>query len=104
MEGAALVAIAPSNAEGTPPGNAGLRRHRPPAFHQLRHWFLRGTRRRRRCQGSHGLALAQGRVHRDGKWREIESTDLAPGDMAAFKIGDVVPADCRLDRPGCSDR
>jgi H+-transporting ATPase len=36
------------------------------------------------------------RARRDGKWGEIESADLVPGDMIAFKIGDVVPADCRL--------
>ncbi|KAG8900418.1 plasma membrane H+-ATPase [Tulasnella sp. 403] len=36
------------------------------------------------------------RVKRDGKWQEIESANLVPGDMVAFKIGDVVPADCRL--------
>ncbi|KAG8850678.1 plasma membrane H+-ATPase [Tulasnella sp. 330] len=36
------------------------------------------------------------RVRRDGKWQEIESAHLVPGDMVAFKIGDIVPADCRL--------
>ncbi|KAG8927920.1 plasma membrane H+-ATPase [Tulasnella sp. 419] len=36
------------------------------------------------------------RVRRDDKWQEIDSADLVPGDMIAFKIGDVVPADCRL--------
>ncbi|KAF8587212.1 plasma-membrane proton-e [Ramaria rubella] len=36
------------------------------------------------------------RVRREGKWYEIESAELVPGDMVAFKIGDIVPADCRL--------
>lgn len=36
------------------------------------------------------------RVKRNDKWQEIESSNLVPGDMIAFKIGDVVPADCRL--------
>ena len=36
------------------------------------------------------------KVKRDGKWLEIESSELVPGDMVSFKIGDVVPADCRL--------
>ncbi|KAG8989761.1 plasma membrane H+-ATPase [Tulasnella sp. JGI-2019a] len=36
------------------------------------------------------------RVCRDGRWQEIESTRLAPGDIIAFRTGDVVPADCRL--------
>jgi H+-transporting ATPase len=36
------------------------------------------------------------KVKRNGKWLEIESADLVPGDMVSFKIGDIVPADCRL--------
>lgn len=36
------------------------------------------------------------RARRDGKWGEIESSNLVPGDFIAFKIGDIVPADCRL--------
>jgi len=36
------------------------------------------------------------KVKRGGTWLEIESADLVPGDMIAFKIGDIVPADCRL--------
>ncbi|KXN87326.1 ATPase 6, plasma membrane-type [Leucoagaricus sp. SymC.cos] len=36
------------------------------------------------------------KVKRDGQWSEIESADLVPGDMISFKIGDIVPADCRL--------
>ena len=36
------------------------------------------------------------KVKRNGNWKEIESADLVPGDMIAFKIGDIVPADCRL--------
>ncbi|KAJ3565529.1 hypothetical protein NP233_g7572 [Leucocoprinus birnbaumii] len=36
------------------------------------------------------------KVKRNGSWSEIESADLVPGDMVSFKIGDIVPADCRL--------
>ena len=36
------------------------------------------------------------KVRRNGQWQEIESADLVPGDIIAFKIGDIVPADCRL--------
>ncbi|KAI9569815.1 hypothetical protein HD554DRAFT_2204249 [Boletus coccyginus] len=36
------------------------------------------------------------KVKRNGTWSEIESADLVPGDMVSFKIGDIVPADCRL--------
>ena len=36
------------------------------------------------------------KVKRNGSWLEIESAELVPGDMISFKIGDVVPGDCRL--------
>ena len=36
------------------------------------------------------------KVKRGGSWSEIESADLVPGDMISFKIGDIIPADCRL--------
>ncbi|KAF8344465.1 hypothetical protein F5887DRAFT_274759 [Amanita rubescens] len=38
------------------------------------------------------------KVKRDSSWSEIESANLVPGDVIAFKIGDIVPADCRLGR------
>ncbi|KAJ6560254.1 ATPase [Mycena capillaripes] len=36
------------------------------------------------------------KVKRTGTWSEIDSAGLAPGDIISFKIGDIVPADCRL--------
>ncbi|KAL0959810.1 hypothetical protein HGRIS_011491 [Hohenbuehelia grisea] len=36
------------------------------------------------------------KVKRAGSWSEIESSNLVPGDMVSFKIGDIVPADMRL--------
>ncbi|POW22312.1 hypothetical protein PSHT_01442 [Puccinia striiformis] len=36
------------------------------------------------------------KTRRNGQWAEIDSADLVPGDIVAFKIGDVVPGDCRL--------
>lgn len=36
------------------------------------------------------------KVRHDGSWVEIESAMLVPGDVIAFKIGDIVPADCHL--------
>ncbi|KAH7345401.1 hypothetical protein B0J17DRAFT_564259 [Rhizoctonia solani] len=96
MEGAALVAIALSNGGGRPPDwqdfvgivlllliNSAI------GFYEERN------------AGNAVKALMdslapQAKVRRDGKWAEIDSADLVPGDMVAFKIGDVVPADCRL--------
>ncbi|KAJ7831463.1 P-type ATPase, partial [Mycena olivaceomarginata] len=31
-----------------------------------------------------------------GAWSEIDSAGLVQGDMISFKIGDIIPADCRL--------
>lgn len=36
------------------------------------------------------------RARRDGEWKDMDAADLVPGDVIAFKIGDIVPADCRL--------
>ena len=96
MEAAALVAIVLSNGEGMPPDwedfigivlllliNSAI------GFYEERN------------AGNAVKALMdslapKAKVKRDGNWKEIESSDLVPGDMVAFKIGDIVPADCRL--------
>ena len=41
------------------------------------------------------LAL-RARVLRDGKWREIDATQLVPGDIIRIRLGDVIPADVKL--------
>ncbi|OAV98442.1 H+-transporting ATPase [Puccinia triticina 1-1 BBBD Race 1] len=96
MEGAALVAIGLSNGQGRPPDwqdflgivlllfiNAGI------GFYE------------ERSAGNAVKALMdslapKAKVRRAGQWSEIDSAELVPGDIVAFKIGDVVPSDCRL--------
>ena len=96
MEAAALVAIALSNGGGSPPDwqdfvgivlllliNSSI------GFYE------------ERGAGNAVKALMdslapKAKVRRDGSWMEIESANLVPGDMISFKIGDIVPADCRL--------
>lgn len=41
------------------------------------------------------LAL-QTKCWRDGKLDEVNAVDLVPGDIIVLRLGDVVPADCRL--------
>ncbi len=36
------------------------------------------------------------RVLRDGKWSEIPSKQLVPGDIVRIRLGDIVPADVKL--------
>jgi H+-transporting ATPase len=96
MEAAALVAIVLSNGQGKPPDwqdfvgivfllfvNSGI------GFYEERN------------AGNAVKALMdslapKAKVKRGGSWSEIESANLVPGDMVSFKIGDIVPADCRL--------
>lgn len=35
-------------------------------------------------------------ARRDGKWQEIDATQLVPGDIIRLRLGDVVPADVKL--------
>nr|NGX30586.1 Calcium-transporting ATPase [Candidatus Anoxychlamydiales bacterium] len=41
------------------------------------------------------LAL-HARVLRDGKWLDIESKELVPGDIINVKLGNIIPADIKL--------
>jgi len=36
------------------------------------------------------------RVLRDGKWRQIPTQDIVPGDVIRLRLGDVAPADAKL--------
>ena len=96
MEAAALVAIALSNGE-----------HRPPDWEDFIGIVLLllinsaiGFYEERNA-GNAVKALMdslapKAKVRRDGNWAWVESAILVPGDMISFKIGDIVPADCRL--------
>jgi len=37
------------------------------------------------------------RVRRDGKWINPAASELVPGDVIRLRLGDIVPADARLD-------
>ncbi|MFW9943282.1 MAG: plasma-membrane proton-efflux P-type ATPase [Candidatus Thorarchaeota archaeon] len=41
------------------------------------------------------LAL-RAKVLRDGKWIEIEASNLVPGDIVHLRLGDIIPADVKL--------
>jgi H+-transporting ATPase len=43
----------------------------------------------------HQLAL-KARVLRDGQWREIDATEVVPGDVIRLRLGDIIPADAKL--------
>ncbi|KDE03166.1 Plasma membrane (H+) ATPase [Microbotryum lychnidis-dioicae p1A1 Lamole] len=96
MEGAALVAIALSNGGGKPPDwqdfvgivlllfiNSGIGYYEERSAGNAVKALMESLAPKAKCR-------------RTGVWNEIDSADLVPGDVIAFKIGDIVPADCRL--------
>ncbi|KAF8842476.1 plasma-membrane proton-e [Paxillus ammoniavirescens] len=96
MEGAALVAIVLSNGDHQPPDW-------PDFLGIVLLLFINSTIGfyEERNAGNAVKALMdslapKAKVKRNGTWSEIESAGLVPGDMISFKIGDIVPADCRL--------
>lgn len=96
MEGAALVAIALSNGEGQPPDWEDFLGIVLLLFINSSIGFYE-----ERSAGNAVKALMESlapkaKCRRDGKWSEIDSAGLVPGDVISFKIGDIVPADCRL--------
>jgi P-type Ca2+ transporter type 2C len=42
------------------------------------------------------LSVPSVKVRRDGQIKQVESTQLVPGDIVLFEAGDRVPADCRV--------
>ena len=96
MEAAALVAIVLSNGQGKAPDwqdFAGI------AMLLLINSAIGFYEERNAGNAVKALmdSLApKAKCKRSGSWSEIDAAELVPGDMISFKIGDIVPADCRL--------
>ena len=43
-----------------------------------------------------GQLALKARVLRDRKWQELDAADLVPGDLIRLRLGDIIPADCKL--------
>ena len=96
MEAAALVAIVVSNGEGMPPDWEDFIGIVCLLFANSLIGFYEERNAGNAVKALMDSLAPKAKVKRDGQWNEIESADLVPGDMIAFKIGDIVPADCRL--------
>lgn len=96
MEGAAIVAIALSNGESRPPDWQDFVGIVLLLFINSTIGFYEERNAGNAVKALMDSLAPKAKVKRNGKWLEIESSDLVPGDMISFKIGDVVPADCRL--------
>ena len=96
MEAAALVAIVLSNGEGQPPDWQDFVGIVCLLFVNSAIGFYEEHNAGNAVKALMDSLAPKAKVKRDGNWKEIESADLVPGDIIAFKIGDIVPADCRL--------
>ena len=96
MEGAALVAIALSNGEGSPPDWQDFVGIVLLLLINSTIGFVEERNAGNAVKALMESLAPKGKVRRNGQWSEIEASDLVPGDIVAFKIGDIVPADCRL--------
>ncbi|KAK1226240.1 hypothetical protein PQX77_010822 [Marasmius sp. AFHP31] len=96
MEAAALVAIALSNGEGRAPDWPDFVGIVLLLFINSAIGFYEERNAGNAVKALMDSLAPKAKVKRAGSWSEIESAELVPGDMVAFKIGDIVPADCRL--------
>lgn len=96
MEGAALVAIALSNGQGQPPDWQDFVGIILLLFINSTIGFVEERNAGNAVKALMDSLAPKARVKRGGAWREIESSELVPGDLVAFKHGDVCPSDCRL--------
>ena len=96
MEAAALVAIVLSNGQGKPPDWPDFVGIVLLLFINSAIGFYEEHNAGNAVKALMDSLAPKAKVKRDGQWSEIESSGLVPGDMVAFKIGDIVPADCRL--------
>jgi Mg2+-importing ATPase len=58
--------------------------------------FVNEYRAAMAVQQLHERVRRQAVVWRDGRQRNVDVTELVPGDVVALRIGDIVPADIRL--------
>jgi H+-transporting ATPase len=96
MEAAALVAIALSNGEGRAPDWQDFVGIVLLLFINSAIGFYEERNAGNAVKALMDSLAPKAKVKRNGTWAEIESAELVPGDMISFKIGDIVPADCRL--------
>jgi H+-transporting ATPase len=96
MEAAALVAIALSNGQGRPPDWQDFVGITTLLLINSSIGFYEERGAGNAVKALMDSLAPKAKVKRDGNWIEVEASMLVPGDMISFKIGDIVPADCRL--------
>lgn len=96
MEGAAIIAIAFSNGQGEPPDWQDFVGIMLLLLVNSTIGFVEERNAGNAVKALMESLAPKARVKRGGVWRETDAAELVPGDVVAFKHGDVCPADCRL--------
>ncbi|TFK22120.1 plasma-membrane proton-e [Coprinopsis marcescibilis] len=96
MEAAAVVAIILSNGQGTPPDWEDFCGIIALLFINSAIGYYEERNAGNAVKALMDALAPKAKVRRDNQWVEMESAYLVPGDVVSFKIGDIVPADCRL--------
>lgn len=96
MEAAALVAIVLSNGQGAPPDWEDFCGIIALLFANSAIGFYEERNAGNAVKALMESLAPKAKCRRDNQWSELESAYLVPGDVISFKIGDIVPADCRL--------
>ncbi|XP_024364260.1 sodium/potassium exporting P-type ATPase 1-like isoform X2 [Physcomitrium patens] len=58
--------------------------------------FMQEYRAEKTMDALRKMASPSAKVIREGIQQRISSTDVVPGDVLTFEVGDIIPADCRL--------
>ena len=58
--------------------------------------YVQETRAEESLRALRTMSVAQSRVLRDGRQRQVSRTELVPGDIVLLEAGDAVPADARI--------
>ncbi|CAL5199749.1 unnamed protein product [Lathyrus oleraceus] len=96
MEAAAIMAIALANGGGQPPDWQDFVGITVLLFINSTISFIEENNAGNAAQALMAGLAPKTKVLRDGRWSEQEAAILVPGDIISVKLGDIIPADCRL--------
>lgn len=96
MEAAAIMAIALANGGGKPPDWQDFVGIITLLLINSTISYIEETNAGNAAASLMARLAPKAKVLRDGKWREQDASILVPGDIISIKLGDIIPADCRL--------
>lgn len=96
MEVAAIIAIAVSNGGGHPPDWEDFTGILLLLLINSTIGFIEQRKAGSAVKELMKSLAPEAKVKRNGQWQTIDASELVPGDIISFKLGNVIPADSRL--------